>query len=254
MSTSNELFNRGAGIRAFSDMIIKLQTNVIDQQFDKLCDISACMSRTIVNDGKIFLFGSGHSSIIVQEGHLRGGGLAPVIPILLTNLMLHENAMLGSVLERTSGLAAPILDRYQTNPNDMLFIFSNSGVNQLPVEMALLAKDRGLITVAVCSIQYANTAPLNSYGKRLYEACDYYIDNGGVPGDAVLDLKKTKWKICPTSTVINSFIWQCLVAETTYDLQEKLDEIPVYASLNLSGANENDQKLVRKWRTFNPHL
>ena len=41
-------------------------------------------------------------------------------------------------------------------------IFSNSGVNQVPVEAALFAKSKNMNVVAVISRDYSNVAPLSS--------------------------------------------------------------------------------------------
>ena len=57
-----------------------------------------------------------------------------------TNIMLHESATLSSKIERTEGIATEILNKYKITSKDILVIFSNSGVNQVPIESALFAK------------------------------------------------------------------------------------------------------------------
>ena len=56
-----------------------------------------------------------------------------MVPVLTEHVMLHHLPSLGSRLERMPGLADVILERYDPQPDEMLFVFSNSGVNQLPV-------------------------------------------------------------------------------------------------------------------------
>jgi len=241
------------GIKRFFEVVKDLQTSVIESQLSVLEKIAEVMANTIVGDGSIFIFGTGHSAILPQEGHIRAGGFAPVIPILRTNLMVHENALLSGVIERIQGLAPTILESYNPKPTDMIFVVSNSGVNNLPVEMALTAKEIGMVTVAICSFKYAEVAPLSSIGKRLFEIADYALDNGGEAGDAIIPLSTLPWKVGATSTIINTLLWQCLVTETACLLEEKHKDVPVFASFNMPGADEHNQELFTKWRTRNPH-
>lgn len=242
------------GIKAFWTEVQAIEEKVIATQSTILETIADEMAKTIRNDGRVFIFGTGHSSMIAMEGHLRAGGLAPVVPIFRTNLMIHENAMLSSKIERTAGLAAPILDSYNPQEGDILFIVSNSGVNQMPVEMCLEAHKRGMLVVTICSKEYAKIAPLSKIGKRLYDIADYVIDNCGVPGDALVSLKNKPWKVASSSTIAGSLIWQCLVAETCLLLDADGGDMPVYISANMPNATEHNDKLIKEWRKKNPHL
>jgi uncharacterized phosphosugar-binding protein len=151
-------------------------------------------------------------------------------------------------------MARPVFERYQPQAGEMLFIFSNSGVNIAPVEMALLAKERGLISVAVCSLAYARAAPLSSAGRRLFEVTDYVIDNGGEQGDSLIPLEGTAWRVGPSSTVVNALLWNALVTEAAFILQARGLAIPVFGSSNLPGGAEHNAALLQKWRARNPHI
>jgi uncharacterized phosphosugar-binding protein len=212
------------------------------------------MAETTKRDGRIFLFGTGHSHLIAEEGFYRAGGLANVVPILTEHVMLHHLPSLGSRLERTPGLADLILERYTPQAGEMLFVFSNSGVNRLPVEMALHGRERGLFVVSVSSLAYARQAPLSDLGLRLDESVDLALDNGGIPGDGILALEGFPWRIGPSSTVICAMLWNGLVAETARSLLESGVEPPIFVSLNVAGAAEHNQALLEKWRPRNIHL
>ena len=88
--------------------------------------------KTYKNDGMIYIFGTGHSHMLAEEGHFRAGGFAPICPILFSGLMLHEGSLLSGEIERTAGIATRVLQNCKLKEKDTLMIFTNSGVNQAP--------------------------------------------------------------------------------------------------------------------------
>jgi len=232
----------------------ELQTRVVEGQRANLIEVAERMAETTRRDQRIFLFGTGHSHLLAEEGFYRAGGLANVVPILTEHLMLHHLPTLGSHLERMPGLADMILDRYLPEPGEMLFVFSNSGVNRLPVEIALQGRERKLFVVGVSSFAYARQAPLSDLGLRLDESVDLALDNGGIPGDALLELGDYSWRVAPSSTVICALIWNCLVSETAHILIKSGITPPIFVSINVAGAAEHNQALLEKWRPRNIHL
>jgi uncharacterized phosphosugar-binding protein len=244
----------GDGLEQYVSAIQSLQSRVVTAQREALIAIAGRMAECVERDDRILLFGTGHSHMLPEEGHYRAGGLANVVPMLQPALMLHESSILSGRLERTAGIARTVFERYQPQADEMLFIFSNSGVNIAPVEMALLAKEHGLISVAVCSLAYARVAPLSSAGRRLFEVTDYVIDNGGEQGDSLIALEGTPWRVGPSSTVINALEWNALVTEAVFMLQARGAAIPVFGSSNLPGGAEHNAALLQKWRARNPHL
>jgi len=234
--------------------ITELERRVVEDQRALLLQIAARMAETIQRERRIFLFGTGHSHMLSEEGFYRAGGLANVVPILAEHFMLHSLPNLGSRLERTPGLADLILERYAPEAGDMLFVFSNSGVNRLPVEMASRGREKGMFVVSLSSLAYAKQAPLSDLGKRLDQVVDLALDNGGVPGDALVDIEGFAWRVAPSSTIICALLWNSLVAETARLLQESGITPPVFVSLNVAGAAEHNQALLEKWRARNIHL
>ncbi len=244
----------GDGLDRYCSAIQTLQSKVVAAQRETLIEVAARMAECVERNDRILLFGTGHSHMLAEEGHYRAGGLANVVPMLQSALMLHESSILSGRLERTAGMAQPIFERYQPQPGEMLFIFSNSGVNLAPVEMALLAKEHGLTSVAVCSLAYARVAPLSSAGKRLFEVTDYVIDNGGEQGDGLITLEGIPWRVGPSSTVITALLWNALVTEAVFMLQARGAAVPVFSSSNLPGGAEHNAALLQKWRGRNPHI
>ena len=243
-------FPSASGIDTYFRAIAELQQRVLGAQRDLLASVAKRMADTILAGGRIFAFGTGHSHMLVEEGYARAGGLLSVVPIFYTALMLHESIPMEAKVERTPGLAGDLLDRAGIKAGEVLFVYSNSGVNHLPVEMALEAKKRGIVTVTVGSVAFSKVAPLSGIGRRLAEICDYAIDNGGVPGDGIVSIPGMEWKVGPTSTVMGAAIWNSLVVETTLRLQAAKGDAPVGVSFNMPGYAEYQAELEKK-KNFN---
>jgi uncharacterized phosphosugar-binding protein len=242
------------GVKDYLHAMQDLQTRVIESQLAMLDQVAGQMVATVRQSGRLFVFGTGHSHMLAEEAFYRAGGLAAAVPMFMSDLMLHQNPDLGSRLERTPGLAPILLDLYQVRPGEMLFVFSNSGVNQMPVEIALRARERGLRVVGVSSWAYARVAPLSALGQRLDEVVDYAIDNLGLPGDGLVELDGSDWRVGPSSTVIGALIWNSLITEVIQRMHALGEALPVYASFNMRGAADHNRDLLQRWGAVNPHL
>uniref|UniRef100_A0A7C1FWH9 Sugar isomerase domain-containing protein n=1 Tax=Caldilinea aerophila TaxID=133453 RepID=A0A7C1FWH9_9CHLR len=215
---------------------------------------ATAITQALHNGGQLYLFGTGHSHMLAEEGHYRAGGLAPVCPILSSALMLHEGAVSSTLMERTSGLGPAVLARYPVSAGDVLMIFSNSGVNAVPVETALAAKQRGMIVIAVVALAYASRVAPGPSGKRLADVADIVIDNQGVPGDALVELGNSGLRTGPSSTVAGAFILNAILTEVAWRLTDMDGEAPIYVSANMPNAAAHNAALVQQYRSRNPHL
>lgn len=251
---TNKMRSSKTAFDHYFQAINELQTRVVESQRAQLIQVAQKMAETTKNDQRIFLFGTGHSHLLAEEGFYRAGGLANVVPILSEHFMLNHLPELGSRLERTAGLAELILDRYAPEAGEILFVYSNSGVNCLPVEMALRGRERGLFVVSISSLAYAQQAPLSDLGLRLDQSVDLALDNGGIPGDALLELPDFPWRVAPSSTVIGALLWNGLVSETVRLLLAAGIEPPIFVSINVEGAAQHNQLLLEKWRPRNIHI
>jgi len=235
METNNSNFPPGTGIDAYFQAITQTQQRVYQSQRPTLLKLAEKMADIILNRGRIYLFGTGHSHMLAEEGYARAGGLQSVVPIFYTALMLHESIPMEAKIERTPGLANDLLDRAGIRPGELLFIYSNSGVNHLPVEMALEAKNRKITTATIGSQSFAKVAPLSTLNRRLADICDYALDNGGIPGDGLIPIPGQEWKAGPSSTVIGAMLWNSLVVETCMRLQAAVGDAPIGVSFNMPG-------------------
>lgn len=236
-------------MRAVRDLL-----DVIANQEAAQVQAAAAAIASALRAGRLlYIFGTGHSHMLAEEGHYRAGGLAPVCPVLASSLMLHEGAVASTQLERTNGVAPAVLARYAVQPDDVMIIFSNSGANAVPVEMALVAKEQGMMVIGVVALDYAATVKAGPSGRKLADVADIVIDNHGVPGDALIEVGDGL-RTGPASTVAGAFILNAVLTEVAAQLAQEGAAPPVYVSANMPGAAAHNAALIAHYRARNPHL
>lgn len=116
-------------------------------------------------------------------------------------------------------------------------IISNSGVNNVIVEMALQAKQQGHKLLALTSLSHTHAVPAgHSSGKKLVDLADVVLDNAAPRGDALLELPGGG-AVCALSTLTGVMLVQMAVAEASAVLLAAGERPPVYVSANVPGAS-----------------
>ncbi|MDW4908993.1 SIS domain-containing protein [Streptomyces sp. ADMS] len=202
-------------------------------------------------DGVIQAFGTGHSQALVLELAGRAGGLVPTNRLSMADLVLyggdHPSALGDPLLERRPGIAGRLYDLAAPHPADLFVIISNSGVNNVIVEMALRAKERGHKILAITSLTHTRTVPAgHASGKKLADIADVVLDNAAPTGDALLELPGGG-AVCALSTLTGVMLVQMTVAETAAALIEAGERPPVYVSANVPGGFEGNLGLERHY-------
>ena len=220
----------------------------IKQNEEVLGETAAAILARVRQGGLIFTFGTGHGHLLALEMFYRAGGMAPVNPILTEELMLHKDATASSAFERSEGHAEPLLEEFKVGAKDVLIVFSNSGINPLTIEMAMGAKERGALTIALTNLNHSR--PLQSRhhsGLKLYEICDIVLDNFGVLGDACVEVA-SGIKIAPTSTIAGAAIVHTLTAMMVELGEAEGYELELLTSGNVPNGHERNLALINKYK------
>ena len=202
----------------------------------------------------VYIFGTGHSHMLAEELFFRAGGLARIVPMLHPPLMLHESASAATQAERDPDVVGELLERYPMSGGDVLVVASNSGRNACPIELAMVAKERSVRTIAVLNSEHsAKWASRHSSGKRLGDVVDLVIDNCGVEGDACVPLPGSGLFVGPTSTVTGCLIMQMIACRATEMLNASGRQPELYQSSN-ANHDERNAALIAEHKQTNPHL
>ena len=234
-------------VRSQIDRIESAQRPAIEQTANWIADAFAA-------NRFLYVFGTGHSHLLAEEVFYRAGGLARVIPILDDDLMLHRSASRSTNLERESGRAGPLLQRYGVTSGDVLVIASNGGRNAVPIEMALEGRARGVRVIALTNLAQTRAWPSrHASGRHLADVAELVIDNEGIDGDAVVEIAGLNSRIGPTSTLTGALILNLMAVQSVEILLKNGGVPEVFVSSNAGGEAHNE-RLISAMKAMNPHL
>ena len=232
-----------AYLQAVSALLAELQAT----QLENVRAVGAVIGRSVAGGGIVHLFGSGHSHMAAEEVFVRAGTLTTVRAIWPEQVT--------DKLERVEGLGPSILKMGDVRPGEVLFVISNSGINPMPIDVALEAKRRGAVTVAVTSTQHALAVPSrHSSGRRLMDVCDHLLDTRVPAGDVLLAVPGLGYPIGPASTVASVAVIQAVMAEAVHWLVTNGFEAPVRLSRNMPGGDAHNDRLGQRYRDRIPEL
>ena len=192
-------------------------------QMEAILSAAELCTQAIAGDGLVHMFGTGHSRIFVEEMFPRHGsfpGFHPIVELSLTfhNVVVGANGQRQALfLEHIEGLGQVILRNFVFTPPDCFLLFSNSGINEVVVDVALEAKRLGFPVIAVVSLDHCSrSAALHSSGKKLPDIADIVVDNCTPGGDAMVHIPGLNDPVGPGSTIGAAAVTnaiKCLVAE-----------------------------------------
>lgn len=237
-------------IEKYIDKVKMILDKIAETQKENMMLAAQKIVETTINKKMIYIFGATHAGILAQEAFYRTGGFVNINPILPDKLTCNVKPItLTSMEERKDGVGADLVDKYGISDGDLLFIHSVSGRNAVSVDMALRAREKGAYVIAITSLEYSGASSSRAKnGLRLFECSDLVIDNCGVFGDAILDIKGFPGKVSPTSSVAGCAIINSICAEACGIFIERGITPPVFMSANIDGGDEFNKRLMDEYR------
>jgi len=224
---------------------------VLETQMDKIDEAGAVVAETLMSNGFVYTFGTGHSHMMAEELFYRAGGLARIYPILEDALMLHNGAIKSTEMERLRVYADLILDRYECSEKDCLIIASNSGRNTVSIDMVKAAHKRGMKVIGLTNLLHSKAQKSRHVsGVKLYQIGDVVLDNQGCLGDASVYIPEIDRNIAATSTSLGAMLLHTVVISAVEIMIEKGHIPEVFSSSNLDEGDEINDKILAKYRSF----
>ena len=204
------------------------QNETLEEVADKIID-------SFKKRGIIQIFGSGHSYAIALEMVERAGGLFAV-------KMIKDPAL--GMYEAVEGVGEVLMRKVDIRSEDVVIVVSHSGINPLPIEVALCAKKKGALIISITSINASKKLTSRHKSRlHLFEIADINLDTLTPEGDAAMKVGNMQPKIGPTSTMASVALVQSLV----YKIVEKMYNQGIPCDIRISsniegGLQENLSK------------
>src|SRR3990172_7921153 len=207
------------------------------------------VAEAMMADRFAVVFGTGHSAIPTEDVYPRIGSFPGWLPIheMSTTYISRFSGDIGLrqslFLEKVEGFGTTVLANYDLEPPDVMIVISNSGVNTMGVEIAVKAKEMGLKTIGITSLDHSKlSTSYHSSSKRLFEVVDLVIDNCMPQGDALVEVAGFPAKVAAGSTITGCIIMQSLAAETASVLSTHSVFPPVFPSHNSKESPEETER------------
>ncbi len=231
----------------YIDTAGRLLQEIALHEMTKITQVAQVAARSIMEGGIIHIFGSGHSAIPAQELYIRAGSLTNVRPVSLERIL--------DLFEGIEGVGSTLMRHFDGRPGEVLVVISNSGVNPLPIEVALAGKKHGLFTVAITSFDHTRQVESkHSSGMHLKDIVDVAIDSHAPYGDAGLEIEGVPSKVCALSNVAGVTIVHAITAETIEQIVALGGIPPVRISRNTPGGAEHNQQYIERYGDRIPEL
>ena len=232
-----------AEVAALLDRIAKTQEA-------NLARAAEVLANAVAEGRSLFSFGASHAFMVTEELVYRAGGLMLMNPIQPHGMTLAVRPLtLTSKLERVIGLGRELLAQSPARKGDALVLTSTSGRNPVTLDMALLARETGIRTIAITSLAYVGKeASRHPCGKMLADLCDVVVDNCVPHGDTVMPVPGSHLRMAPVSTIASCAIANAMITATVELLAKRGIEPPVFQSANVEGGEAFNARLLEQHR------
>ncbi|MBD0278860.1 MAG: sugar isomerase domain-containing protein [Flavisolibacter sp.] len=228
--------------------------NIMDRieetQMENMQKAAEVMADSIEAGRWVHTFGCGHATLPIEEMYPRIGGFVGFHPMieLPLSFFTHITGEMGVhqfvFLERVEGYGVEIMKGYNFDPRDTMWLFSHSGINNVNIDIALEAKEKGMKVIAYGSAAAAKgKTTRHSSGKTIFDVADLVVDTCAPIEDASVPLQNHQDKVGPVSTMaFVTTVWMtvCTVAEI---LAQRGVRLFIHPSHNVPGDNTARERL-----------
>lgn len=219
-------------------------------QMEKIRQAALAMADSIEKERWVHTFGCGHATLPVEEMYPRIGGFVGFHPMIELPLTFFTNIVGGMsvqqfvFLERVEGYGNEIMKGWNFDKHDCMWIFSHTGINAVNIDVALVAKSKGMKVIVYGSAAEAKDKKTrHSCGKTLFELADIVVDTCVPANDASVSLQNHMDKVGPVSTMgFIATVWMTVttVAEI---LAERGVKLFIHPSHNIPGDTTAHERL-----------
>jgi uncharacterized phosphosugar-binding protein len=215
------------------------------------------MAESIAAGRWVHTFGCGHATIPVEEMYPRIGGFVgfhPMVELPLTffTRIVGEMGVRQFVfLEGVEGYGDRIMDSYDFDPRDTMWIFSHSGINVVNIDVARRAKAIGM-KVVVCGSEagFRSKASRHQSGKKLFDIADVVVDNCTDAVDAAVPIQNHQDRIGPLSTIaFVTLVWM-IITTVAESLVARGVKLYIHPSHNVPGDTTAHERLDAALREY----
>jgi uncharacterized phosphosugar-binding protein len=230
-------------VRTIIDNIEQTQTDNIRKAAETMADSIECKRW-------VHTFGCGHATIPIEEMYPRIGGFVGFHPMieLPLSFFTHITGEMGVhqfvFLERVEGYGVEIMKGYNFDERDTMWLFSHSGINNVNIDIAIEAKNKGMKVIAFGSAALAKGKQTrHSTGKTIFDIADIVVDTCAPVEDASVPLKNHKDKIGPVSTMaFVTCVWMTVITVAEI-LAERGVKLYIHPSHNVPGDTTAKERL-----------
>jgi uncharacterized phosphosugar-binding protein len=227
-----------------------IMQKIEDTQLDNIKAAATAMADSIEKGHWVHTFGCGHATIPVEEMYPRIGGFVGFHPMVEPS-MTYFTGINGAggihsflFLERAEGYGNAIMKNYHFEKEDVMWIFSHTGINNVNIDVALNAKEKGMKVIVFGSAAEAKgKVTRHPSGKTIFDIADIVVDSCVPIQDASVVLKNHQDKVGPVSTLgFVTLVWMTVTtcAEILADRGVKLF---IHPSHNVPGDTTAHERL-----------
>ena len=214
-------------------------------------DAAALLLEAIESDGIVHVGGAGHSLALVCETFYRAGGLAAVRPMWDPGVLPLDDAVRSTRVERKEGVGRAVAAAAAPAPPDVAVVFSTSGRNPYPVEIAAECAARGVPVIALTSARASRGAAARA-DTTLADHARIVLDTRVPPGDVLYPPGSPR--TAAVSTILAAYAWSRVLAALDDLAADRGVELPRWTSANVPGGDEVNAALLERYRHRVPEL